>query len=526
MLADAEEKQWLAALKDVAYDAGIGGKFGRFRDFLNRNRVQHSILASQEPIKQRRAGSGSDHSVLWSLEPPLAAMASSSGSLDYWRKFFRSANSDIFEVMEHAILVGASDYPQEFRSRRHQIVEKLVKRDGEKESKVDSSNDGPEDLNRIVSNYSYDEAEALTEEIEEESQIVGEVLRIKEIFANHRDESDSILFESLRRLQLMELSVEVLKATEIGKAVNCLRRHNSKQIRHLVRTLIDGWKVLVDEWVRATAAIADNSPDSINPPMEDEEGLPSPPLDEGFLFATQTTSMQLSEFFDEMDDDGNFRNNGEFEKPWENGGTPENDVPHRKQQPPKQYAIPKEKAETRRQEPSQFITPEGKEVTRRQLPPHSAIVEDKSQMKQQKTVMRPGKPQVPGIGQGRYDGIENRQSKPVLLDSGPGRPPKLPHTQNAGRQMKPKQHQDSGALRRKLLVVPQDKTKCSEESLIREKLELAKRKLHEGYQQAENAKKQRTIQVMELHDLPKQVHNRHPVLKSRNQIRSWANGRH
>ncbi|URE05951.1 hypothetical protein MUK42_20791 [Musa troglodytarum] len=476
-------------------------------------------------------------------------MASSSGSLDYWRKFFRSANSDIFEVMEHAILVAASDHPQEFRSRRHQIVEKLfavllprcygcdrvaegeegdrsVKRDGEKESKVDSSNDGPEDLNRIVSNYSYDEAEALTEEIEEESQIVGEVLRIKEIFANHRDESHSILFESLRRLQLMELSVEVLKTTEIGKAVNGLRRHNSKQIRHLVRTLIDGWKVLVDEWVRATAAIADNSPDSINPPMEDEEGLPSPPLDEGFLFATQTTSMQLSKFFEEMDDDGNFRNNGEFEKSWENGGSPENDVPHRKQQPPKHYVIPKEQAETRRQEPSQFITPEGKEVTQRQLPPQSAIVEDKSQMKQQKAVTRPGKPQDPGIGQGRCEGIVNRQSKPVILDSGPGRPPKLPHAQNVGRPMKPKQHQDSGALRRKLLVGPQDKTKCSEESSIREKLELAKRKLHEGYQQAENAKKQRTIQVMELHDLPKQVHNRHPVLKSRNQIRSWANGRH
>lgn len=131
-------------------------------------------------------------------------------------------------------------------------------------------------------------------------------------------------------------------------------------------------------------------------------------------------------------------------------------MPHRKQQPPKQYVIPKEKAETRRQEPSQFITPEGKEVTRRQLPPHSAIVEDKSQMKQQKTVTRPGKPQDPGIGQGRCEGIANRQSKPVILDSGPGRPPKLPHTQNAGRQMNPKHHQNSGALRRKLLVVPQD----------------------------------------------------------------------
>lgn len=29
--------------------------------------------------------------------------------------------------------------------------------------------------------------------------------------------------------------------------------------------------------------------------MEDEEGLPSPPLDEGALFATQTASIQLSE---------------------------------------------------------------------------------------------------------------------------------------------------------------------------------------------------------------------------------------
>lgn len=149
--------------------------------------------------------------MLLSPELSLAAMADSSGSLDYWRKFFRSANSDIFEVIEHAVLVAASDYPEEFRSRRDRMVENLftvllprcfgcdrvaegeegnasVKRDGEKESKVDSNNVGPEDLNRIVSNYSFDEAEALTEEMEEEGQIVGEVLRIKEIFANHHDE--------------------------------------------------------------------------------------------------------------------------------------------------------------------------------------------------------------------------------------------------------------------------------------------------------------------------------------------------
>lgn len=144
-------------------------------------------------------------------------MASSSGSLDYWRKFFRSANSDIFDVLEHAILVTASDYPQEFRNRRDRILEKLftallprcsgcggivdederdhsVKTDMEKESKVGSSNFGPEDLNRLVSNYSYDEAEALTEEIEEESQIVREVLRIKEILFNYNEEVCAIIF--------------------------------------------------------------------------------------------------------------------------------------------------------------------------------------------------------------------------------------------------------------------------------------------------------------------------------------------
>ena len=52
-------------------------------------------------------------------------------------------------------------------------------------------------------------------------------------------------------------------------------------------------------------------------------------------------------------------------------------------------------------------------------------------------------------------------------------------------------------------MISQDKSKYSEKALVRTKLEAAKRKLHEGYQQAENAKKQRTIQVIELHDIPK-----------------------
>ncbi|KAK4404731.1 putative mediator of RNA polymerase II transcription subunitb [Sesamum angolense] len=188
-----------------------------------------------------------------------------------------------------------------------------------KESKVNSSSrdddddDDDDDDHREVmemnvnqiSNYSYGDVDALTDEIEEESQFFGEVLRIKEILDNNEEESDTLLFDSLRRLQLMPLSVETLKATEIGKSVNSLRKHSSKEIRNLVRTLIEDWKVMVDSWVNATAAIAgaEIATESVKTSVvEEEEGLPSP-LDEGAFFATPT-SMELSQFFDGMDDDG------------------------------------------------------------------------------------------------------------------------------------------------------------------------------------------------------------------------------
>lgn len=157
-----------------------------------------------------------------------------SGSLDNWRNYFRTANGDIFDIIDHAVMVAALDCPKEFKLRRDRIAEKLFtckvtqclgckrvelnvpcnesdddeedemigrKRDeggGSKESKVNSSRDdwdNDNDLhinvdndNQILSNFSFGEAEALTDEIEEESQIVGEVLRIKEILDSSQDE--------------------------------------------------------------------------------------------------------------------------------------------------------------------------------------------------------------------------------------------------------------------------------------------------------------------------------------------------
>ncbi|KAI9115283.1 hypothetical protein K1719_013602 [Acacia pycnantha] len=67
------------------------------------------------------------------------------------------------------------------------------------------------------------------------------------------------------------------------------------------------------------------------------------------------------------------------------------------------------------------------------------------------------------------------------------------------------QKQQTSAFPKRPLASQQDrqKSKRTNDVSIQEKLEATKRKLHDSYQQAAKAKKQRTIRVIELHDLPK-----------------------
>ncbi|KZV27365.1 putative mediator of RNA polymerase II transcription subunit 26b-like [Dorcoceras hygrometricum] len=440
-------------------------------------------------------------------------MANSSMILDKWREYFRSANCDIFSIIEQAIMVAVSDCPYDFKLNRDRIAEMLFtckvtkcfgcdkielavpnvngaensgdKRNSgmeagaskdSKESKVNSCVD--DDHREImemnanqVSNYSFGEAEALNDEIEEESQLYEEVMRMKEILDNSEEESDVLLFDSLRRLQLLPLSVEILKVTEVGKSVNALRKHRSKEIRNLARTLVGDWTVMVDAWVSSKEAIAVNylclegaevATESVKTSVveEEEEGLPSPPLDEGAFFATPS-SMELSQFFDGMDDDGNPRNSGAFSENRENGRRPRFEKP----------AIPKFN-----------------------LPNHDDSRDPTKDRKDEKT----------------------RNQEPKLI--------KRPQSTESGLgRTKP----DKGAVQKKPMQ-PQQKMKLSNnEDSVQMKLEAAKRKLHERYQEAENAKKLRTIQVMEIHELPKQ----NPTQRNQNtrpgshNRQHWANGR-
>lgn len=144
-------------------------------------------------------------------------------SLDKWRDYFTTANSDIFSVIEHAIMVAASDFPFDFKLKRDRIAEMLftctltakcigcnnaelcvafddcVKEivvDGKdsKGSKVSSNSRsgvevGDDDHTGVMEvnadnqarDQEYADVEALTAEIEEETQFLEEVARIKEV---------------------------------------------------------------------------------------------------------------------------------------------------------------------------------------------------------------------------------------------------------------------------------------------------------------------------------------------------------
>ncbi|PON67593.1 hypothetical protein PanWU01x14_102300 [Parasponia andersonii] len=171
------------------------------------------------------------------------------------------------------------------------------------------------------------------------------------------------------------------------------------------------------------------------------------------------------------------RNSGEFNKNRENGRKPsvENqNVAKRKQKSPEVNVLPRESKN--------------------------------QQMRKQDAVIKP--------------------TRPSNTEFGPGRPPKIGNEQKASNDMKFEKKSDKPSLQKQPLSAPQNKFKSSDEDAVQVKLEATKRKLQERYQQAENAKRQRTIQVMELHDLPKQgLVNRNPHVKPGNHNRHWGHGR-
>ncbi|KAI3699418.1 hypothetical protein L2E82_43720 [Cichorium intybus] len=93
------------------------------------------------------------------------------------REYFKSSNGDIFETIEKAIIIVASDYSKEFRIRRDGIAQtlfscKLIKCSGCDNVELGfPEDDEHEDLNvgnHQINNYDYGVTEALTDEGEDD----------------------------------------------------------------------------------------------------------------------------------------------------------------------------------------------------------------------------------------------------------------------------------------------------------------------------------------------------------------------
>ncbi|KFK26106.1 hypothetical protein AALP_AA8G203500 [Arabis alpina] len=407
-----------------------------------------------------------------------------SASLDKWREFFRRGDSDsdydIFEIIDHAIMVAATDCPTKFKSRRDKIAELLFSCRVSRcigcdhlELSVPGDDEEEGNLRRGVTGggVTYDEAEALSDAIEEFSVVSKEVCRIKEILYNKDEESNSVVLECLRKLKLMSLNVDILKSTEIGKAVNGLRKHGSDNIRQLAKTLIAEWKELVDQWVNATKEItgAEGTPESANPSVVDEEetlAFPALPYDVD-IFTPEPNGFEISGFFDSLDFDGNPRNTGEYNTSREHERRPQNIAKRR----PEGTQTRMQDAPFRSVKPSSATDSDG---TRRPL-------KQNTEERMKNEMVSTHKSEKPTI-----------QRKPVVAE----------HKRKA-----------PGPQQEKLKGLNAD-----------EKFEFAKRKLQESYQHHENAKKQRTIQVLET--IPKQGSGQRPQLKRPGMNnRNWANGR-
>ncbi|KAF5761389.1 putative transcription regulator IWS1 family [Helianthus annuus] len=87
-------------------------------------------------------------------------------------------------------------------------------------------------------------------ETEEETRMIGEVLRIKAILNSSGYKSEQVLCE-LSKLKQMVVSMKVLQVSMIGVSVTGLMNHASKDVRRTARMLVRSWRRMVGEWVVA-----------------------------------------------------------------------------------------------------------------------------------------------------------------------------------------------------------------------------------------------------------------------------------
>nr|XP_043623698.1 probable mediator of RNA polymerase II transcription subunit 26a [Erigeron canadensis] len=168
----------------------------------------------------------------------------------YLRNYLSSGNAnnnvDIFEFIKKAITVAATDYPTEFRQNKDKIFETLY-----------SCNNNITSSNLISQKEDDSQKESIPKTACDRPTIpfvynrqgIAEVLKIKEVLDQGESESAAIICDLLTKLRYMELSVNTLEVTGIGKTVRVLRKHASKEVGQVAARLLKEWKDVVEGWL-------------------------------------------------------------------------------------------------------------------------------------------------------------------------------------------------------------------------------------------------------------------------------------
>nr|GEY96302.1 transcription elongation factor, TFIIS/CRSP70 [Tanacetum cinerariifolium] len=107
---------------------------------------------------------------------------------------------------------------------------------------------------RKCHNHNKLECMNLSIENQDERKLVDEVFRIKLILNKKKGDVEYgswAVYDSLKKLQKMVLSVKILKITMIGYSVSALKKLDFKHVSRVARMLIEEWRRVAEEWVAA-----------------------------------------------------------------------------------------------------------------------------------------------------------------------------------------------------------------------------------------------------------------------------------
>ncbi|XP_047954620.1 probable mediator of RNA polymerase II transcription subunit 26c isoform X3 [Salvia hispanica] len=215
-----------------------------------------------------------------------------------FRAILSRSGTEIWALIKAAIRVAGSDYGDELRRRRDELVELLyapeahmcrncsgdirrrvvdhepyfpenvcinnfnssdnidnrsIKFDVDDENKKFSKNvrDSNDDFAKSPltpeSNLSGGEEEDAYGGLFDDEQT--KIFSIKEQLEDLNQSEDTVV-DLLQNLAYMDITFHALKDTDIGRHVNRLRKHSSNEVRRLVKQLVRKWKETVDEWVK------------------------------------------------------------------------------------------------------------------------------------------------------------------------------------------------------------------------------------------------------------------------------------